>query len=924
MTEVAIIGMGPWGLAALERFASTARQVPGRTVAVHVVEPAKPGGGIFGAHEPDYMVLNTPCGQHSMYALAPEDGERRTGTGFFEWAVARGYRWRGTECVTEGPGEPVGPHDFLPRRLMGEYLEWAFEVLMGELPANMTVQLHPCSALDIEPGPGGELVHLSDGDRLAVDHVVLTAGHMQEVSGGTVASPDGTLHPYPMDYLWRVGPGDKVAVEGMGLVAMDVLTAMTLGLGGSYSDAGGGRLRYHPSGREPRVFMYSRSGYPYCAKAFGAADPVGDYRPAICTPEAIEALRRVPRPGAAPGTGHRLDARRELLPLVFAEMELCYYTTAARAALGPREAEAVKAALVEAYRQGRFDRAKADIAGRYGEFSAAGHFFAGDAVGYASPMDYSSTVYRYVAADVDAALQHTPLKAALETLRAVRETLRLAVEFKGLDHASHLDFLENLRGRFTRLVAGPPVFRNQQLLALVDAGVVDLSLGPAPVRSPLADGRAKLRSAHLAQPFETEVDMVVRAHLELPSVPRASSPVLVNLVRRGRVRPLDFEGVPAGSIDVTEDFHPVGRAGDVQPRLWVFGVLTEGARYFTLYVPSPKSRSRAAVDAEACARAVLGAPARPGSEAVARAGGVAVARPAPAPGPGALRVGLVNNMADGAFVDTERQWAAVLGRDVVIERYTLPGVERSPEVEALITEQYRDLDELWRRPPDALVVTGAEPRKAELSEEAYWPALSRLLEWAAGAVPYMAVSCLSAHAALWTYSGLPRRLLDAKCYGVYRQVFDPSHPLMQGVADLALPHSRFNEVPERDLRCAGYDVVATSPTAGWSVATGQVDRCRLLLLQGHPEYGRLTLLREYRRDLRRYREGAQGAYPNAPLGYLSPAAQARLGSLLSQDGHHFPFDELAAGVVAEWSAPASTMMSNWLEALRAHKAALPV
>jgi hypothetical protein len=60
-----------------------------------------------------------------------------------------------------------------------------------------------------------------------------------------------------------------------------------------------------------------------------------------------------------------------------------------------------------------------------------------------------------------------------------------------------------------------------------------------------------------------------------------------------------------GSIALTNDSHPVGRRGDIQDRLWVFGSLTEGVRYFTQYVPSPKSRVRAFVDAEACAEQIL-------------------------------------------------------------------------------------------------------------------------------------------------------------------------------------------------------------------------------------------------------------------------------------------------------------------------------
>ena len=966
MTDVALVGLGPWGLCALERFIDAARRAPLAGLTLHIIEPGRPGGGVFSADQPDYMVLNTPCGQHSMYPFPELPGERRLGTGFFEWATGRGYRWRGTDCVTQGPGEPVGPHDFLPRRLMGEYLEWAYEVLVEEAPANVRLVRYRTVATDIEPRGDGELVHLRNGEVVFADHVLITAGHMQETDAGPAAAPAGTASPYPVEsYLNNLRPGQRVAIEGMGLVALDVVTAMTIGLGGRYTDEGDGRLRYHASGREPQMYMFSRGGYPYCAKSFGANDPVGAYEPAICTPEAVRALKQGE---AGP---RRIDARRDLLPLVFAEMELCYYMTAAH-----DQAAQVQQMLVGAFEMGCFEQVKAVLAERYGHFCASDHFFAGDGARFSDAQSYATAVYDYVARDVASALLTggaSPLKAALETLRALRDTLRLAVEFKGLTHASHVDFQDHLRGRFARLVAGPPAFRNQQLLALMDAGLLQLPFGPAPEVARGDDGRTVVRSSSLDRPHQVEVDLLVRAHLELPSVARASSPLLANLVERARVRPLDFDGVPAGSIDITEDFHPVGAAGP-QERLWVFGVVTEGARYFTLYVPSPKSRSRAFVDAGICARAVLGlgepgvvdlrardaARLAPGGTESRSPGLQPPGPPAHAPhvqgaqprrtgallaGRRAIRVALVNNMADAAFGETERQWEALFGLGpraralgvargepcpVVIERYSLPGIERSAEVRSLIARDYRPLDELWASPPDAMVVTGAEPRTPELTQEAYWPALERLLWWGRSVVPHVVASCLSAHAALWLFAGLPRRLLAHKCSGVFAQAFDVSHPLMSGVESLALPHSRFNEIPVAELAEAGYEIVARSDAAGWTVATGYAGQCRLLLLQGHPEYTRLTLLREYRRDVRRYMAGEQGSYPRIPAGYLGPSGRAVLEQLEATltrarrgadrsggdgpvpRGEVFPLDEVAATVEPDWARPSATMLGNWL------------
>ena len=110
----------------------------------------------------------------------------------------------------------------------------------------------------------------------------------------------------------------------MGLVGFDLLTALTIGRGGTYEDVGD-RKRYIPSGREPEIYLYSRSGVPYCAKSAHGIDSYGDYQPVVCTPEAF---RELTNPGSSP-LRRRVDFRNDLLPLLFAEMQGRYYTHAA-------------------------------------------------------------------------------------------------------------------------------------------------------------------------------------------------------------------------------------------------------------------------------------------------------------------------------------------------------------------------------------------------------------------------------------------------------------------------------------------------------------------------------------------------------------------------------------------------------------------
>lgn len=82
-----------------------------------------------------------------------------------------------------------------------------------------------------------------------------------------------------------------------------------------------------------------------------------------------------------------------------------------------------------------------------------------------------------------------------------------------------------------------------------------------------------------------------------------------------------------------------------------------------------------------------------------------------------IRIGFVNNMPDAAFEDTFQQFAALIGSSTSrlpadISCYYIPTVPRSAAVLETASVPYEDVECLYDSPPDALVVTGTEPRCA--------------------------------------------------------------------------------------------------------------------------------------------------------------------------------------------------------------------
>ncbi len=104
-------------------------------------------------------------------------------------------------------------------------------------------------------------MHLANGGTIVVDNVIVTSGHTanQQLQDRDRAR---VLEPYPVgSYADTIPTEATVAVAGMGLVAIDVVTALTVGSGGSFIEQGN-RLRYRPSGREPKLQLFCRSGLP--------------------------------------------------------------------------------------------------------------------------------------------------------------------------------------------------------------------------------------------------------------------------------------------------------------------------------------------------------------------------------------------------------------------------------------------------------------------------------------------------------------------------------------------------------------------------------------------------------------------------------------------------------------------------------------
>ncbi|WP_217433795.1 homoserine O-succinyltransferase, partial [Caulobacter sp. S45] len=294
-----------------------------------------------------------------------------------------------------------------------------------------------------------------------------------------------------------------------------------------------------------------------------------------------------------------------------------------------------------------------------------------------------------------------------------------------------------------------------------------------------------------------------------------------------------------------------------------------------------------------------------------------------------LRVGLVNNMPDAALAVTERQFrslveAAAPERDVELHLFHLPGVSRGAQARARLRTRYRPVADVEQAGLDALIVTGAEPRAADLRDEPFWPGFRRLVDWADTAALPVLWSCLAAHAAVLHLDGIVRTPLAQKCSGLFactpaaRPGADPMLAGLEG--GWVAPHSRGNGLDAAELTGCGYSVLTHAAEAGVDTFVRRSGYGLFLFLQGHLEYDANSLALEFKRDLKRYADGQRPDLPVLPRDVFGPDTSYRLEALVEAArrdrrpelmGRWPPASGIALAANT-WRAPAARLVRNWL------------
>lgn len=201
---------------------------------------------------------------------------------------------------------------------------------------------------------------------------------------------------------------------------------------------------------------------------------------------------------------------------------------------------------------------------------------------------------------------------------------------------------------------------------------------------------------------------------------------------------------------------------------------------------------------------------------------------------------------------------------------------------------YETFDQIKERRFDGFIITGAPIEQMPFEEVDYWEELKEIMDWTKTHVTSTIHLCWGAQAALYYHYGIDKTPLDSKLFGVFRhRVMNRKIPLVRGFDDVFMaPHSRHTDVPIEKIRAdKRLMILAESEKAGAFLV--MAENGRQIFVMGHPEYDRVTLDEEYKRDK------SKGLPIEVPENY-------------------YPGDDSEQKPLLTWRAHGNNLYSNWL------------
>lgn len=512
--RLAVVGFGPRGLGALEALATQLIERD-ECAEIDIYDAfGWPGAGPnYDPKQSDLCILNIPV---RVVSYEPPEFMSSHIKPFLEWSDGK-----------------FQPDDFPPRSDIGAYFHERFRALGQAAKQALAITHSNVKITKIEQREDGWWVRSTDKAYGPYDEVLLALGQpdtspdrqLERWIAHAVRNDLQLFSAYPANQLIAAAKGwaDKaVAIRGLGLSTLDVLRILTTGLGGKFIDG-----RYEPSGREPRKLLpFSLSGRAPAAKPATNAldksfDPTVEERNTFQAALA-ETLLQQPQAALQTICGALIAPAVRIL----SELESSDGEDDVSIWLEIEQSDPGAQEMLNAH-----ESLKADIEMAYGR----------------TPPSAG-----YVAGQLWRKLQHE-LRSCFNANQHAIDTASAIV---GFDEG------------FKRFSYGPPVFAAEELLILIEAGIVSLCIVDDPAVILRANGWQLLEGDDVLT-----ATVMVDGVLPSPTIDGTKDRLLLACIESGLVNSV-ADGLGARTLP---DGQLVGRSGDPVPGLSMLGRLTLGS-----------------------------------------------------------------------------------------------------------------------------------------------------------------------------------------------------------------------------------------------------------------------------------------------------------------------------------------------------------
>lgn len=475
--KIALIGAGPRNLILLKNLVDSYKSnEPKNKLFIQMFDSSGISGRVWNPNQHNALTMNSLAIKTTLY----NESDKDYSPSLLHWMHIFGLEYLKhieiqNKDLIKKELENIHNNHYASRAMFGLYQQWFYEQIIHHLPNNITVKFYKENIDNIIYKENTYEI-VTNSKIYFTNQIIISTGQgdnnltESETKLYEFATKNGltyiTVGYANENYIDDIESTENVIIKGMGLSFIDYVSELTERRGGIFKRNSLGDLVYIPSGEEPHIFAGSRSGIPYKTKSFDQKQPGETFDSVFLTYDLINSLEK---------SNHKLTEEK-FMSLLEKEINLSYYT--------------------QILKNNNLDTSefKQDFISNSDHFKKILHKYKLDIpildidkLIKPIPSNVNSTssfvefIKKYIQNDIIDAKQGNktnPLRHALDQLHDLKPIIKKMVAKQLFDNDFYVNvFLKKFNHINNFLTVGAPIFRMEQLVALINSNILTL-IGP--------------------------------------------------------------------------------------------------------------------------------------------------------------------------------------------------------------------------------------------------------------------------------------------------------------------------------------------------------------------------------------------------------------------------------------------------------------